>query len=105
MKENSGLKGENSVIRRTPTGCVVIRGPLIRGHNDTPCRKSTPGRPIGGLVAALRAYLMFSVTINDLSFNIVRLIVESTQRNNRLLPIVQHGIGGEVRSEGKRWVP
>jgi hypothetical protein len=25
---------------------IVIRGPL-RGHNDTPCRRPTPGWPIG----------------------------------------------------------
>jgi hypothetical protein len=44
---------------------LVIRGPL-RGHNDTPCRRPTPGRP-GGLalgLAVLRAYLVFSFTIN-----------------------------------------
>jgi hypothetical protein len=43
---------------------IVIRGKL-RGHNNTPCGRPAPSRPIGrqGL-AARRAYLVVSVTIN-----------------------------------------
>jgi hypothetical protein len=44
---------------------IVIRGQL-RGHNDKPFGRPTPGRPIGrpGALAALRAYLLVLVTIN-----------------------------------------
>jgi hypothetical protein len=43
---------------------IVTRGP-IRGHNDTPFGQPTPSWPIGYLgLANLRAYLVFSVTIN-----------------------------------------
>jgi hypothetical protein len=49
-------------------GWIVIRG-LLRGHNDTPCGRSTPD----GLSAArglptLRAYLVFLVTIDKLCY-------------------------------------
>ena len=46
------------------TKWIVIKGQL-RGYNDTVFGRPPPGRPIGrpGL-AALRAYLMFLVTVN-----------------------------------------
>jgi hypothetical protein len=44
---------------------IVNRG-LLRGHNDTPCRRPTPDRPAAARgLAALREYLLFSVIISQ----------------------------------------
>jgi hypothetical protein len=43
---------------------IVIRGPL-RGHNNMPYGRLTPGQPVGCPESAtLRAYFLFSVAIN-----------------------------------------
>jgi hypothetical protein len=71
--ENSGSEFHD----QADANWIVIRGPL-RGHNDTPCGRPTPGRPVGCLgAAALKAYFVFSITINTI-FNIVLLIMEFT---------------------------
>jgi hypothetical protein len=43
----------------------IVISRQLKGHNDTPFGRTTPGRPIGRPgVAARRAYLVVSVTIH-----------------------------------------
>jgi hypothetical protein len=57
---------------------IVIRRQL-RGHNDTPCGRRVPGRPVAGRNLSFFIYYQLVILI----FNIVPLIMEFTEKKRK----------------------